>query len=97
MSARKRRIDRKVQLKINNNIKKTKYRNVFFAPCYYCKYAFAINDLTIEHKVPICLGGSNDFDNIELSCAPCNQKLGKEAWIFKRNLIKKSYGYKNAK
>ncbi len=43
--------------------------------CDYCgkecgdRYQF-------DHRVPVCRGGSNDMDNLALSCPPCNSRKG---------------------
>ena len=81
-----RRKSRKLQLKINNKIKKTYYKYIMMAPCYYCKYVFLINNLTIEHLVPRSIGGSNDISNITLACAPCNRQKGREFWFLKKKI-----------
>jgi len=47
--------------------------------CYYCgKLLYSSFDrrIHIEHKVPIFRGGSNNIENIALSCARCNHKKG---------------------
>lgn len=82
-----RRKSRKIQLKINNKIKKTYFKNTMIAPCYYCKYVFMINDLTIEHLIPRSMGGTNDISNIALACAPCNRQKGREFWFLKKSLL----------
>jgi 5-methylcytosine-specific restriction endonuclease McrA len=86
----KRRKNRKAQFKINKNLKKTLFKNIAFAPCYYCKFAFVIDNLTIEHILPRCLGGTNEPNNITLACAPCNQTKGRESWMFKKKLLKQA-------
>lgn len=47
--------------------------------CHYCGkllYASFDSKIHIEHKVPIFRGGSNNIENIALSCATCNHKKG---------------------
>lgn len=82
-----RRKNRKKQLAINNKLKKLLLSNSIFGVCCYCKSAFLANSLTIEHKIPICLGGGSEISNIDLACAPCNQLRGREAWMYKKTLI----------
>lgn len=88
-----RRRKRRKQQAINLKLKKVLMANNQFAICCYCKNTFAANQLTIEHKIPICLGGTSDIQNVDLACAPCNQAKGREAWLYKRSLIKESINY----
>jgi len=45
------------------------------AICYYCNCSI-INEYHIEHKTPLCRGGTNWPDNICLSCPHCNLSKG---------------------
>lgn len=83
-----RRKARKKQQRINTQLKKRLYKNVFMAPCCYCKNVFFITELTIEHVIPRCQGGTNDDNNIALACAPCNQEKGREAWFLKKDRLR---------
>ena len=38
----------------------------------YFHYLIRSTDCTIEHKIPLGEGGSNDLDNMKLLCAKCN-------------------------
>lgn len=40
--------------------------------CYYCAAFIGYNDLTVEHVVPMSLGGANAADNIVAACLKCN-------------------------
>jgi len=88
---RENRRRRKKQLRINTQLKKRLYRDVFMAPCCYCAKIFLMNDLTIEHIIPRSHGGTNDEKNIALACAPCNQERGREAWFTKKEQTKQKY------
>lgn len=85
------RIKRKKQLRLNNQIKKRLFGHLVFAPCYYCTKVFFISQLTIEHLLPLTLGGTSADSNIALACAPCNQEKGREAWFLKKKLGKEKY------
>lgn len=50
-----------------------------------------LTELTVEHVIPLCLGGTNDPDNIALACGPCNHERGKEAWLQRQNVNKRYY------
>lgn len=43
--------------------------------CYYCD---CCEGLTIEHRIPICRGGTNYPSNIVPACRSCNSKKGKK-------------------
>lgn len=43
--------------------------------CYYCGCKITGNK-TIDHKMPIIKGGTNDNDNLVLACVHCNTQKG---------------------
>lgn len=44
--------------------------------CFFChKYLFS-KDATLEHKIPILRGGTNDESNLCVSCTRCNNEKG---------------------
>lgn len=90
---RKKRLnkDRKRQLRINTSIKKRLFKNIFVKPCCYCKVVFLIDELTVEHIVPLSFGGTNEDNNIALACAPCNHEKGRESWFLRREIRKEKY------
>lgn len=87
----KRKHKRKKQKRINGRLKKNLFGHLVICPCCYCKSVFLYVHLTIEHIVPLCLGGTNESSNIALACAPCNHKRGKEAWSKKQESNKIYY------
>jgi 5-methylcytosine-specific restriction endonuclease McrA len=38
----------------------------------YCKYCGATENLTIDHKHPVSLGGTDDLSNLQTLCYDCN-------------------------
>lgn len=42
------------------------------ALCHWCGREFGVKELTMDHLVPQCIGGSHEEANIVLSCQPCN-------------------------
>lgn len=44
--------------------------------CMYCGERKLLRNLQIDHSSPVVRAGSNDFDNLQLLCAPCNQRKG---------------------
>jgi len=91
MTKLERKKSRKQQLRINSQLKRKLYKNIAIAPCCYCRKVFLLDNLTIEHLVPLSMGGTNDASNIDLACAPCNRQKGKETWFMKREIFKLKY------
>jgi 5-methylcytosine-specific restriction endonuclease McrA len=81
---------RKQQL-INQKLRKTLLSQIESASCCYCNQIFSAQELTIEHKIPLCMGGNSDIENIALACAPCNRAKGKESWMAIRKLNRERY------
>lgn len=44
--------------------------------CYWCSQYFSIEQLTLDHLIPTSKGGSNNLENLRLTCRPCNQTRG---------------------
>ena len=44
--------------------------------CMYCGARKLLRNLQIDHVNPAVRGGSNEFNNLQLLCAPCNQRKG---------------------
>lgn len=75
----------------NASLKKTLYASIAMAPCCYCNVVFLIDNLTIEHITPRCLGGTNDSNNIALACAPCNLERGRNVFLIRKKIMKDYY------
>jgi 5-methylcytosine-specific restriction endonuclease McrA len=88
---KERKRKRHKQKKLNTKLKKRLFGQLFMSPCCYCRRVFLFTELTVEHIVPLCLGGTNDPSNIALACSPCNHERGKEAWLQKQQINKKYY------
>ena len=44
--------------------------------CTYCGHRRISRSFEIDHMTPIIRGGSNDVDNLQVICRPCNQRKG---------------------
>jgi hypothetical protein len=44
--------------------------------CAYCDCELSYGDIHIDHIVPLSKGGTNDIENLALSCKPCNLRKG---------------------
>lgn len=52
-------------------------RNVLHRDSYICQYCGdRRHDLTIDHIIPRCRGGSDSWDNVVAACLKCNVKKG---------------------
>lgn len=54
--------------------------------CQLCGRKIEFNDMTVDHIIPISKGGSNDMDNTEATCFPCNQ--------FKSNIFPEEFAHR---
>lgn len=54
-------------------------KEIFERDNYTCQKCSCKDNLTIDHKIPLSKGGTNDKENLQVYCLRCNQK--------KRNLI----------
>jgi len=43
---------------------------------FRCQYCGSAKHLTLDHVVPTSRGGTNTWDNVVTSCAPCNVRKG---------------------
>lgn len=44
--------------------------------CSDCGRVRSLNDLEVDHIIPVSLGGSDTLDNKQLLCSTCNRKKG---------------------
>lgn len=44
--------------------------------CSYCGRDLYPQTATVDHVVPLSKGGTNDYENLRLSCARCNRDKG---------------------
>lgn len=44
--------------------------------CQYCGIDVPRHESTFDHVIPRCMGGKTTWDNIVISCLPCNQRKG---------------------
>jgi len=42
--------------------------------CYYCKKKFPVEDLTMDHLIPLIRGGKSIKSNLVPACKECNNK-----------------------
>jgi 5-methylcytosine-specific restriction endonuclease McrA len=51
-------------------------RAVFARDNWTCQYCGSRSNLTVDHVIPRCRGGTSSWENIVASCAPCNRRKG---------------------
>lgn len=42
--------------------------------CSICGHQMTDDDKSLDHKIPLARGGSNDFDNLQMAHLICNQR-----------------------
>jgi 5-methylcytosine-specific restriction endonuclease McrA len=60
--------------------------------CFYCGAKLFPANRTLDHKIPICRGGSNTIRNVVPACRPCNNRkmrMTTEEFLRYRNTRKK--------
>lgn len=51
--------------------------------CQICNKTNAEAKLTIDHIIPVSLGGTNEISNLQPLCLSCNSRKGKKEWYNK--------------
>lgn len=46
--------------------------------CQICGQVFPVDELTLDHIVPLCAGGTNKQENLQAACDDCNFKKGEK-------------------
>ncbi|KAL5058935.1 hypothetical protein RYX36_030539 [Vicia faba] len=54
-------------------------KNVLFRDNYTCQYCSSHENLTIDHVVPVALGGEWTWENLVTACFKCNSKKGRKS------------------
>lgn len=44
--------------------------------CQHCGQTTQTQRIEIDHVIPVALGGTNAFENLQLLCRPCNRRKG---------------------
>ena len=63
-----------------------KRRAVFERDSYRCVACDGFKRLSVDHIIPVSQGGSNDNDNLQTLCGPCNSAKGTKPIPFQRSL-----------
>lgn len=71
---KKRRLQKK-GLRITKIIKQ-QILNQFNGQCYYCKKIININNVILDHYIPLAKNGKHEIKNLVASCAKCNANKG---------------------
>jgi 5-methylcytosine-specific restriction endonuclease McrA len=50
--------------------------------CVYCHVSLNNRKCHVDHVIPLSQGGSNDADNLALTCVDCNQAKHTNVWQF---------------
>lgn len=85
---KQRRKKRKKQARINYKAKIILFSNFEKFPCFYCKKTLSLKEATIEHIIPLSIGGTSELNNLTIACGHCNRKRGKIQDILNKKRIK---------
>jgi 5-methylcytosine-specific restriction endonuclease McrA len=61
-----------------NLCRRKRRKEVFARDKHVCKKCNSIEDLQVDHIIPLAKGGSNDLDNLQILCRKCNR----EKWVY---------------
>lgn len=61
---------------VHKKLKKRLAKGRTVVHCSACSRLVFVDDVTLEHIVPLSLGGTYDFWNLTLTCGKCNSKRG---------------------
>ena len=70
----KKRIHIKAEKEKARKLRKSRWWSHIIAtkPCYYCKKALSPETVTMDHVIPVSLGGHTSKGNVVPSCKTCN-------------------------
>lgn len=80
-------------MKVKKKWKRTRFHVRPMLPCAYCGTLLSYQNATVDHYVPLCLGGRDHPVNFRIACLKCNQdkadKLPRDAdeMLFKEGVI----------
>lgn len=77
-----------VQLVYEDNIKR--YGTL---TCIYCLKVVEFGQDTLEHKVPLSKGGTNEYNNLAIACRHCNSMKGILTEEEYKKILEKGQGY----
>lgn len=56
--------------------------------CHWCPRILLKREFTVDHVVPMCLGGFHDISNLVPACLACNQGRSNEQRIQSEELVR---------
>lgn len=62
--------------KLRRKVWKAKFADSEVGACCYCGEQLLYEDATLEHIIARTNGGTNDFENLDIACEPCNSTKG---------------------
>lgn len=61
---------------LRSQLSHNRARRVFELDDYTCRLCGAVDDLEVDHVVPLARGGGNDLANLQTLCGRCNRLKG---------------------
>lgn len=49
--------------------------------CFYCNKKLTESEKTVDHKIPVSKGGTNEMQNLVIACQNCNSKKNNKTYI----------------
>lgn len=57
---------------------KTNRKRALVRDGFQCRLCNSVNNLTVDHFIPLARGGTNDLENLWTLCQPCHDKKTRE-------------------
>jgi 5-methylcytosine-specific restriction endonuclease McrA len=74
MQARRRALDKDLKINTVQLVYEDNIKQYGTLTCYLCLELIPFGKDHLEHKIPLCRGGTNEYNNLAVACQPCNYK-----------------------
>lgn len=79
-----------VKRKSGNGINPSKKRSVYAKAGFKCLKCGSLNNLTVDHVVPLVKGGTHAIANLQCLCVGCNLEKGEEIVDYRPNATRQT-------
>ena len=62
----------KITLEVIQKVYEDNIKKYGTLTCYLCLHPIKFGQDNLEHKIPLCRGGNNEIENLDISCQHCN-------------------------
>jgi 5-methylcytosine-specific restriction endonuclease McrA len=84
----KRRLAGKINIEVVKLVYEDNIKKYGVLTCYLCELPIKTVKDNLEHKIPLCRGGTHEYNNLAIACQKCNYKKGKRTDEEYRNVTK---------